>query len=137
MPYGCFSKLWTSQKSRTLQSPTVCFSRVSYLFECNANDTYVLRMIHISENSAISFKGYQDTPAADAAADAARRVHMSETLGNSTFASTSSSPLRCNVVFGNLDNPEVCVTHFLHSTLLTWEDGKEEAEEGSEGSLCQ
>ena len=24
------------------------FSRVSYLFECNANDTYVLRMTHIN-----------------------------------------------------------------------------------------
>ncbi len=33
--------------SRTLQTSTVYFSRVSYLFECNANDTYVLRMTHI------------------------------------------------------------------------------------------
>jgi hypothetical protein len=32
--------------SRTLQTSTVYFSRVSYLFECNANDTYVLRMTH-------------------------------------------------------------------------------------------
>ncbi len=30
--------------SRTLQTSTVYVSRVSYLFECNANDTYVLRM---------------------------------------------------------------------------------------------
>ncbi len=34
--------------SRTLQTSTVFFSRVSYLFECNANDTYVLRMTHMS-----------------------------------------------------------------------------------------
>ncbi len=47
---GCFSKLFTSQKSRTLQSRTVYFSRVSYLFGCNANDTYVLRMSHVFAN---------------------------------------------------------------------------------------
>ncbi len=41
---GCFSKLWTSEMSRALQTSTVYFSHVSYLFECNANDTYVLRM---------------------------------------------------------------------------------------------
>ncbi len=45
--YGCFSKLWTSQMRRTLQTSTVDFCRVSYLFECNANDTYVLRMTHM------------------------------------------------------------------------------------------
>ncbi len=33
--------------SRMLQTPTVYFSRVSYLLECNANDTYVLRMTHV------------------------------------------------------------------------------------------
>ncbi len=33
--------------SRTLQTSTVYFSRVSSLFECNANDTYVLRMTHL------------------------------------------------------------------------------------------
>ncbi len=44
---GCFSKLWTSKMCRTLQSSTVYVSRVSYLFECNANDTYVLRMTQI------------------------------------------------------------------------------------------
>ncbi len=41
---GCFSKQCTSEMSRALQTSTVYFSRVSYLFECNANDTYVLRM---------------------------------------------------------------------------------------------
>ncbi len=46
-PLGCFSKLWTSEMSRTLQTSTVYFSRVSYLFEFNANDTYVLRMTHL------------------------------------------------------------------------------------------
>ena len=46
---GCFSKQCTSEMSRTLQTSTVYFSRVSYLFECNANDTYVLRMTHIHE----------------------------------------------------------------------------------------
>ncbi len=30
--------------SRTLQTSTVYVSAVSYLFECNANDTYILRM---------------------------------------------------------------------------------------------
>ncbi len=33
--------------SRTLQTSTIFFSRVSYLFECNAKDTYVLRMTRI------------------------------------------------------------------------------------------
>ncbi len=37
----------TSEMGRTLQTSTVYFSRVSYLFECNANDTYVLRMTHM------------------------------------------------------------------------------------------
>ncbi len=46
-PCGCFSKLCTSEMSRTLQTSTVYFSRVSYLSECNANDTYVLRMTHV------------------------------------------------------------------------------------------
>ncbi len=45
--YGSFSKLWTSEMSRTLQPSTVCFGRVSYLLECNAYDTYVLRMTHM------------------------------------------------------------------------------------------
>ncbi len=45
--YGGFSKQCTSEMSRTLQTSTVYFSRVSYFFECNANDTYVLRMTHI------------------------------------------------------------------------------------------
>ncbi len=35
--------------SRTLQTSTVYFSRVSYLVECNANDTYVLRMTQINK----------------------------------------------------------------------------------------
>ncbi len=48
MTYGCFSKQCTSEIRRTLQTSTVYFSRVSYLFECNANDTYVLRMTHMS-----------------------------------------------------------------------------------------
>ncbi len=43
----CFSKLLTSQKSRALQSSTVFRRRVSYLFESNVNDTYVLKVIHI------------------------------------------------------------------------------------------
>jgi hypothetical protein len=45
--------------SRTLQTSTVFFSRVSCLFECNANDTYVLRVIHVSgyeENCAKCLK---------------------------------------------------------------------------------
>ncbi len=46
--YGCFSKQCTSEIRRTLQTFTVYFSRVSYLFERNANDTYVLRMTHIN-----------------------------------------------------------------------------------------
>ncbi len=49
---GCFSKLWTSQNSRTLQTSTVYFSRVSYLSECNANDTYLLRMTHAEPNTS-------------------------------------------------------------------------------------
>ncbi len=32
--------------TRTLQTSSAYFSRVSYLFECNANGTYVLRMTH-------------------------------------------------------------------------------------------
>ncbi len=47
--YGCFSQQCTSQTSRTLQSSAVYFSRVSYLLECNANDTYVLRIVHIRD----------------------------------------------------------------------------------------
>ena len=45
--HGCFSKQCTSEMSRTLQTSTVYVSRVSYLFECNANDTYVLRTTHM------------------------------------------------------------------------------------------
>ncbi len=48
-PYGCFSKLCTSEMSRTLQTSTVYFSRVSYLLECSANDAYVLRMTHMDK----------------------------------------------------------------------------------------
>ncbi len=47
-PCECFSKQCTSEMSRTLQTSTVYVSRVSYLFECNANDTYVLRMTHVN-----------------------------------------------------------------------------------------
>ncbi len=45
LTYVCLSKLWTSEMSRTTSS--VYVSRVSYLFECNANDTYVLRMTNV------------------------------------------------------------------------------------------
>ncbi len=51
--HGCFSKQCTSEMNRTLQTSTVYFSRASYLFECNASDTYVLRMTHMSGTGAV------------------------------------------------------------------------------------
>ena len=51
-PYGRFSKQCTSDMSRTLQTSTVSFSRVSYLFGCNVKCTRVLRIINmgVSQN---------------------------------------------------------------------------------------
>ncbi len=55
-PFGCFSKHCTSEMSRTLQSSAVFSCDVSYLFECNANDTYVLRMTHLVLSFPVSDK---------------------------------------------------------------------------------
>ncbi len=42
---------------RALQTSAVYFSRVSYLFECNANDTYVLRMTNMNTRSFVLYVG--------------------------------------------------------------------------------
>ncbi len=57
---GSFSKQCTSEMTWTLQTSTVYFSRVSCLFECNANDTYVLRMTHIASSGFLAAEALID-----------------------------------------------------------------------------
>ncbi len=87
--YGCFSKQCTSEMSRTLQSSTVCFSRVSYLLECNADDTYVLRMTHIDSTLlGLEQRFFHDVPQ-----DGTKKKH--EWLSDVPSISYGSKPLRC------------------------------------------
>ncbi len=48
---GVFQNCGPHKRAERYRLPQSIFSRVSYLLECNSNDTYILRMTHVVEIS--------------------------------------------------------------------------------------